>query len=91
MIAYVKRSMTALIRYRRTTMRLREKFREEPFSKTELEDAIFIEIGTDKRTVKSATENMLRLKLIEKVENEREFGKPYTEKFKLPHSQNEYF
>ncbi len=85
--------MTAagMMRFKRTTMRLREKYKEEPFSLRQLEDAIFIEIGTDPRTVKAAIERMMRMSLIEKVDVEREFGKPYVEKYKLPHAQNEYF
>jgi hypothetical protein len=80
-----------ITKYKRVAQRLREKFKNEEFLLQELEDAIFIECGTDPRTIKAALERMQRLKLIEKVETEREFGKPYVDKYKLPHSNNEYF
>ena len=78
-------------KYRRVSMRLREKFRDEPFSLRDLEDAIFLECGTDPRTVKSAILMMKRLELMVDVQPEREFGVMPVKIFKLTPKQNEYF
>lgn len=82
---------SGMVKYKRTAQRLREKFRSESFELSDLEDAIFIECGTDPRTVKAAKDRMIRLKLLEVVEQEKEFGKPYCEKYRLPPSHDEYF
>ncbi len=82
---------SGLIKYKRVAQRLREQFSEENFKLANIEDAIFIECGTDPRTVKAALERMLRLELIVEIKKSREFGIPYIQEFKLPLSQNEYF
>ena len=79
------------MKYRRVAQRLKEKFRSDKFLKTDLEDAIFVEIGTDKRTIDGATDKLIRLKLIEKVSEPREFGVMPTEKYTLSLSQDDLF
>jgi hypothetical protein len=80
------------MKLKRVAMRLREQFQDNPFKEKDLEDAIFIEVGTDPRTIRGATEKMLRLKLMEKVGDEkREFGVMPTIKYRLPPAQDECF
>ncbi|MCK5609469.1 hypothetical protein KAR91_46780 [Candidatus Pacearchaeota archaeon] len=80
-----------LMKYKRVAQRLREKFNDKSFKMKDVEDAIFIECGTDPRTVKSALEKMNRLELIEEINKNREFGVMNTREFKLTEAQNEYF
>jgi hypothetical protein len=80
-----------LIKYKRVAQRLREKFREETFKKEDIEDAVFIECGTDKRTVERAISTMKRLKLLEETEAIKVFGVAPSTKYKLPQTQDEYF
>lgn len=83
--------MTAgLVRYKRVAQRMREQFQDSEFGIQDLEDAIFIECGTDKRTVQAAIDRMLRLKLLLEVDKVREFGVMPARKFKLSHTQDEY-
>lgn len=67
---------------------MKEKFKFEPFGLRDLEDAIFVECGTDDRTVKAALEKLLRLNLIEEVivEVDGFFGKTSTKKYKISNS-----
>jgi len=83
-------SAGGLIKYKRVAQRLREKG-QDSFKIGELEDAIFIECGTDPRTVKAAIDRMIRLKLLVEIEKPREFGIPYKREFALPQTHNEYF
>lgn len=80
-----------MMKYKRTAQRLREKYKDQPFTKKDLEDAIFIECGTDQRTIKAAIDRMKRLKLMEELQEEREFGKERIEKYKLARANDEYF
>jgi len=80
-----------LVKYKRVAQRIREEFQSEPFNIKALEDAIFIEIGIDPRTVKKSIEIMIRLKLMEEVDKVREFGVHPTRRFKLSPTQDEYF
>lgn len=83
--------MVGLMKYKRVAQRMRENFGLNEFKIEDLEDAIFIECGTDPRTVKAAINRMLRLKLILKVEQKRIFGVESTEKYKLQEGKDEYF
>jgi hypothetical protein len=84
--------MTAgMLKYRRVCQRLREKFGASTFSIKELENAIFIECGTDPRTVAAAIDRMLRMDLIIAVQEERQFGLKSEKKFKLTPTHDEFF
>ena len=79
-----------LIKYKRVAQRLREEFKDEEFKLKKLEDAIFIECGTDPRTVKAAIDRMKRLNLLIEVDKVRIFGVMPARKFMLPHTHDEY-
>ena len=82
---------SGLMKYKRVAQRLREKFNNGSFKMKDMENAIFIECGTDPRTVKAAIERMYRLELIEEIKKNREFGIENIREFKLTEAQNEYF
>lgn len=81
------------MKYKRVAQRMREQVGNEPFSKKDIEEAIFVEIGTDPRTVKGAIERMERLKLIEQVKDSMpvEFGVMREPKYQLTQAKDEYF
>ncbi len=80
------------MKYKRVAQRLREKFQDKEFTLKDLENAIFVECGTDQRTVESAIDRMLRLELIHIVkEKAREFGVMRIVKYKLSPTDDEYF
>lgn len=82
---------SGMVKYKRVAQRLREKHREEAFPIKELENAIFMECGTDPRTVKAAIDRMERLELITKEKPPAEFGVAPVVKWKLSHRKDEYF
>jgi hypothetical protein len=75
--------MTAVMKYKRVAMRLKEKFKDDNFDLKELENAIFIECGSDPRTVRVAIATMIRIGLICEVYCERVFGVHQTQKYRL--------
>ena len=83
--------MVGLIKYKRVMQRIKEQYQENEFPLKALEDAIFLECGTDPRTVKSAIDRMKRLEFIKESEPERKFGVMQTKKFRLINSENEMF
>ena len=82
---------SGLMKYKRVAQRLREKYNDKSFNLKQLEDAIFIECGTDPRTIKAALERMDRLELIKEINKNREFGVQNTREFILTEAKNEYF
>ena len=72
-----------LIKYKRVVQRIKEEYQYKEFPINALEDAIFLECGTDTRTVKSAIDRLIRLKYVIRTNPIREFGIMPTKKFKL--------
>lgn len=80
-----------LMRYKRVAQRLRERFQDKSFKIQDLEEAIFIECGTDPRTVKVGITRLIRLGLIIEIDKVREFGVHPYRRFKLPKEKKEYY
>lgn len=74
------------MKYQRVAQRLKEKFGFEPFQFAELEKMIYMECGTDQRTVSNAVEIMIKkLSLIVEMPQETNplFGVKKEKKYKL--------
>lgn len=83
---------SGLMKYKRVAQRLREKYEDIPVSIKQIEDVIFVECGTDPRTVKSAMDRLIRLDLIELIKEEnRVFGVSPISKYKVKKVYSEHF
>lgn len=80
-----------MTRYIRVAARLREEYQDKPFELTALEDAIFVECGTDPRTLKVGIANMIRLKLVTELDKIKVFGVHPKRRFMLLHNNEKLY